>query len=93
MNLVSSFRKLFAFTLDVRRMAYRDYLRTPHWRATRAQALRRAGNRCQVCNADSHLDVHHRTYERLGCEDAGDLIVLCRSCHDLFHDNGRLARR
>jgi hypothetical protein len=29
--------------------------------------------------------VHHRTYERFGREDTGDLTVLCRRCHTLFH--------
>ena len=51
------------------------------------------GVRCQVCNTDkSILDTHHRTYERLGRELDGDLIVLCRDCHRIFHENGKLAR-
>lgn len=70
-----------------RQQQYRDeYLRSEHWQLTRAAALARAENRCQVCNASSRLDVHHRTYERLGNEHPGDLTVLCRRCHDLFHD-------
>jgi 5-methylcytosine-specific restriction endonuclease McrA len=74
--------------------AYRDYLASPDWRTTVAAALRRAGHRCQVCNADRwfcRLEVHHRTYERLGREAPGDLIVLCRHCHELFHDHRKLA--
>lgn len=31
------------------------------------------------------FNVHHRTYERLGKERLGDLTVLCRKCHGLFH--------
>ena len=31
------------------------------------------------------LDVHHKTYARLGCEAPEDLEVLCRACHDERH--------
>lgn len=65
---------------------YREvYLRSEHWLRTRREALARADRRCQVCNGQQSLDVHHRTYERLGAELPTDLTVLCRRCHDLFH--------
>jgi 5-methylcytosine-specific restriction endonuclease McrA len=71
---------------------YREvYLRSEHWLRTRHAALKRADHRCQVCNGDQALDVHHRTYERLGAELPGDLTVLCRDCHALFH--ARLPKR
>jgi len=74
---------------------YHQYLASREWAARRAAALERAGHRCQVCNADrwfaGSLEVHHRTYERLGNEAPGDLVVLCRHCHDLFHRFGKLA--
>lgn len=73
------------------REEYREvYLKSDHWRAVRKRALERACGRCQVCNAASKLDVHHRTYERLGKEEDGDLTVLCRDCHDLFHSNSKV---
>lgn len=71
---------------ELRTMPYEDYLQTPEWQDRRASALARAGERCQVCNADRELQVHHRTYERRGNEDPGDLTVLCRPCHARFHD-------
>jgi hypothetical protein len=72
-------------------MPYQEYLRTDHWHDRRTVALERANNRCQVCNRTDRLQVHHRTYERRGEEQPEDLIVLCNSCHRLFHDNGKLA--
>lgn len=70
------------------RAEYREvYLKSEHWREQRLGALERAGDRCQVCNGTKRLDVHHRTYERLGNEAPMDLTVLCRGCHDLFHDS------
>jgi len=72
------------------RNTYREeYLRSEHWRTVRQGALERADHRCQVCNGDKHLDVHHRTYERLGAELDHDLTVLCRTCHSVFHDRKR----
>lgn len=66
-------------------MPYNEYLQTSHWKETRAAAIERAHNRCQLCNADKSLHVHHRTYERIGEELDADLIVLCSSCHSRFH--------
>jgi len=75
----------------LRAMPYREYLRTPEWQARRRNALAAALSRCEVCNVSENLDVHHRTYERLGAEDEADLTVLCRSCHGLFHEHRNLA--
>lgn len=71
---------------------YQQYLRSEHWRITKAAALETAKHRCQVCNSVYGLQVHHRTYERLGAEEPSDLTVLCDKCHTLFSNNGRLAR-
>lgn len=71
----------------LRAMPYADYLQTPHWKQIRAMALHQANYRCQLCNGKEKLQVHHRTYERLGCEWLEDLTVLCRGCHELFHQS------
>ena len=72
-------------------LPYNDYLKTEWWQQRRAKALAEGGHKCRICAATAALEVHHNTYERLGHERAADLIVLCRSCHKLFHDNSRLA--
>ncbi len=79
---------------ELRAMPYREYLRTPEWRRTRAAALVRAGNACSldVTHTD-RLEVHHRTYERVGAELVTDLVVLCHSCHELHHKEYGLPRR
>ncbi len=76
---------------ELRRMGYREYLRTPEWRTTRAAALLRAGHCCSLdATHTTDLEVHHRTYERRGEELASDLVVLCHDCHMTFHKaNGR----
>jgi hypothetical protein len=68
------------------KLQYQEYLQSSHWRTMRRKALENAEHSCQLCNSDSALNVHHRTYERLGRERLTDLIVLCRDCHAKFHD-------
>lgn len=70
---------------ELRRLSYKDYLKTVHWKAMKDKALARAKHRCQVCNSSEKLNVHHRTYDRLGEEKLSDLTVLCRVCHSKFH--------
>ncbi len=72
-------------------MSYSEYLQSPGWKARRQKALKFANFRCQVCNSTEDLNVHHRTYERLGHEHMGDLITLCKNCHEIFHNNAELA--
>jgi 5-methylcytosine-specific restriction endonuclease McrA len=70
----------------LRSLPYAEYLVSDHWLAVRTIALREAYKRCQLCYSRKQLNVHHRTYERLGGEAQDDLIVLCRACHAKFHD-------
>lgn len=74
-------------------MNYREYLQSEHWQWVREWAKKRALYRCQLCNVSGDevvLDVHHRSYKRLWHEHPMDLIVLCRDCHDLFHQNTKV---
>jgi hypothetical protein len=71
-----------------RSMRYEWYLQSDDWKAARKSAHRRAGGKCQACNSDKALEVHHRTYERRGEELASDLLVLCRRCHQAVHFHG-----
>lgn len=34
----------------------------------------------------NNLEVHHRTYERVGNERPADVIALCKACHEKHHD-------
>lgn len=72
---------------------YADYLASSEWAERRRRAVERASGRCQLCNDDEDLNVHHRTYDRIGCEDDGDLTVLCGECHARFHGKRPRKRR
>ena len=79
---------------ELRAMPYPRYLRTPEWRRTRSEALLRAGNACSLDATHLEgLEVHHRTYERVGAEQPADLVVLCHACHHLHHTMFGVARR
>lgn len=70
----------------VRWTSYRDYLGSVVWKSKRERACRRAEYACQVCNAKTRLECHHRSYETpWGLEDDRDLTVLCAACHGRHH--------
>ena len=66
-------------------MPYQEYLSTVWWKFIREYFLAWFGNKCQVCNSDGKVNVHHRTYENRGREHITDLILLCKECHELYH--------
>ena len=67
-------------------MTYQEVLRSFPFRFKRALVLSRADGRCALNRFHRARDVHHNTYERLGCERLEDLIQLCRPCHEHHHD-------
>lgn len=69
----------------LRALPYREYLGCSHWQRLRQVKMKEAEYRCQLCYSSRQLQVHHRTYERLGCEYLTDLIALCDNCHVRFH--------
>jgi hypothetical protein len=64
---------------------YDEYLRSEAWGVRRQWKLEEADHKCQTCSGPDELNVHHRNYDNLGNERQCDLVVLCRSCHKLFH--------
>ncbi len=67
------------------RISYFKYLKTPHWKAVRFQALKMYKS-CVLCNSKKKLNVHHRNYDHLFEEIiTEDLVVLCKPCHGIYH--------
>jgi len=75
--------------LTVRQKAYREYLRSEHWKQLRLSAIERDGGKCVRCPSSDRLQVHHRVY-RGRWEDGvlEDVESLCRKCHRLEHGYG-----
>lgn len=81
-----------ALAFGIKRMSYRCFLESAYWFAVSTRAKANAQMRCQVCNSGNSIATHHRTYNTHGAEHLNmiDLIVLCSSCHGLFH--GQIAQ-
>lgn len=64
---------------------YEEYLASEEWRQKRLKCFERDGYRCCICGSAKNLRAHHLTYERIGHEDADDLLTVCKKCHEKLH--------
>jgi hypothetical protein len=70
---------------------YADYLKSSHWQSTRRKMYNsKLPKACYACGSKGPLDIHHRTYKRLGEERLTDLKFICRRCHDELHQMSKL---
>jgi 5-methylcytosine-specific restriction endonuclease McrA len=61
-------------------------LEQKRWREAREEVLKRDGYRCVRCGSTEELHVHHILERRKGGEHKlGNLITLCRRCHQKEH--------
>lgn len=76
---------------ELSKMKYSDFLNTEYWKKLREIILKRFDNKCSLCgthkwNGAKELHVHHNSYDHRGYEFYSDLIVLCKSCHQKYHN-------
>lgn len=64
---------------------YREYLLSDLWKSKRKEILIRDKNLCQVCKVKPAEEIHHKTYENKYNEPLGNLIALCKECHNEIH--------
>lgn len=78
----------------LKKLSYDEFLLTFYWDIIKRRMRGLADNRCRVCNSDSLLNVHHRTYEHHGYEiqNLNDLTVLCEECHTLYYEAGKILK-
>lgn len=90
---VVSVGRIFTGSGNLKKLPYKEFLRTDYWRETRRQVLQDRGYRCEVCRKTygpgtaREVDVHHMTYGHRGEEfwAQEDLAVLCKKCHEEHH--------
>lgn len=69
-------------------MDYRRHIASEKWRTSpvRLAELDEAKDRCRICfrlgTKASPIEAHHATYIHLGCEERGELLAICRECHE-----------
>jgi len=72
----------------IKEMNYQDFLQTLYWKTIAQQVRYKANFRCQLCNAENGIYVHHSTYDIHGAESSNldKLLTLCSDCHKTFHE-------
>jgi hypothetical protein len=67
-------------------LSYAEYLDSELWQQTKRRYYASDyPKRCLVCGRPE-VDLHHRTYVRLGKEELFDLVPLCREHHQRLHE-------
>lgn len=66
-------------------LTYEEYLASPWWSARKAAVIRVRGEQCKRCGCRYGLELHHRSYARLGHELPEDVELLCLPCHRREH--------
>ena len=66
---------------------YYNYINSYAWQAMRRRFWSsKLPKHCYCCGkSDIALELHHKTYKRLGHENLNDLILVCRNCHGNIH--------
>jgi 5-methylcytosine-specific restriction endonuclease McrA len=67
--------------VTARSREYERHLASDEWQALRAARITAARGRCERCGDTEGLQLHHRSYDRLGKERDDDLELLCWRCH------------
>lgn len=66
---------------------YKEYLSTNHWLKVKTKMRKsKYEYRCYCCGKNKTLQLHHKTYKRVGKERLTDLIWLCADCHQKVHN-------
>jgi hypothetical protein len=68
---------------------YKEYIKSKEWYSFRARVFKQRGFHCEICNRQKNLQLHHLTYERLGSEQDGDVMILCKVCHETAHHKNK----
>ena len=72
--------------LEANHITYEEYLSSEHWKDLRKRMLSsKMKYVCHICGVDKGLQLHHKTYKRMGMEWLMDVIWLCGDCHKRVH--------
>ena len=79
--------KLYNFIVGSKYTSYKNYLQSEHWKDVKRRFYKSKLNhkKCYVCGRQGKLQLHYRTYKRIGREYLHDLIQLCGTCHLAAH--------
>ena len=66
---------------------YGNYLASPEWHAIRRKIIDASRGICEYCRTSPAVQVHHKTYDRVGQERMEDLSAVCLKCHQQLHSS------
>lgn len=69
--------------------SYEDYISSRGWEIRRADYFAGHPRKCQACGSTVQIQLHHKTYARMGRELDSDLVALCQKCHSEVHERHR----
>lgn len=58
-----------------------------HTSARKINELILKKDKCEICGSTQHLDIHHIDHDWHN-NSPGNLMCVCRSCHNRIHGNG-----
>src|ERR1043165_4670367 len=65
---------------------YEEYLQSELWRQSKQRYYASEyPKHCLICGSPD-IELHHRTYVRMGNEELFDLVPLCRKHHERLHE-------
>lgn len=69
--------------LGIKKYLYGEVKKHKAW--IRAQAIKKYGNKCELCGYGAAIDTHHIIPKKMGgSHEINNLIVLCPNCHALI---------
>lgn len=67
--------------------SYQMYLKSNHWQDVRNRYYAsKYPYKCNICEVKTGLQLHHKSYKRIGNERLNDLVYLCGIHHKQLHD-------
>lgn len=76
--------------ISQRKPTYLEYIASEEWTQRRERYFSDRPKRCRACNSRRYIQLHHKTYDRMGNEIDSDLVPLCVLCHEEVHRRHRL---
>jgi hypothetical protein len=65
--------------------SWEEYINSPEWKWRKEQFYKTHPKVCYCCGSTENVQLHHTTYDHLGCEFDNELEPLCERCHSALH--------
>src|SRR5687768_10182407 len=62
-----------------------EYWESEWWKMRKDYYFSSHPRSCSKCGESHFVQLHHKTYQHLGCEPDCDLTPLCKKCHRIEH--------